>query len=162
MCFCSSVEFSFSFFPLFYSSIFYFLYFIILTFNFLNLLFFLHLFLCLPFLHFFPPCSSFWICINLLHLPPLTLHVHNFFLFIPLNIFVRFCFCFCFPSLLFSPPWYLVLFYFPLCALVSFLLNVNIISDFLCSLGQSTVLYFCQTLLTLLMGVYVLVHTSLL
>ena len=67
-----------------------------------------------------------------------------------------------FPSLLFSPPWYLVLFYFPLCALVSFLLNVNIISDFLCSLGQSTVLYFCQTLLTLLMGVYVLVHTSLL
>ena len=25
------------------------------------------------------------------------------------------------------------------------LLNVNIISDFLCSLGQSSVLYFCQT-----------------
>ena len=29
---------------------------------------------------------------------------------------------------------------------------VNIIFDFLCSLGQSTVLYFCWTLLILLMG----------
>ena len=37
----------------------------------------------------------------------------------------------------------------------------NINFDFLCSPGQSTVLYFCWTVLTLLMGVYVYVYIPL-
>ena len=35
---------------------------------------------------------------------------------------------------------------------------VNIIFDFFCSPSQSTVLYFCWIVLTLLMGVYVYVY----
>ena len=38
---------------------------------------------------------------------------------------------------------------------------VNIIFDFLCSLGQSTVLYFCWTAFTFFMGVYVPVYIPL-
>ena len=53
--------------------------------------------------------------------------------------------------------WYLALVLFPSFALVCFVL-VDIIVGFFCSLGQSTVHYFCWTVLILLMGVYVYVY----
>ena len=60
-------------------------------------------------------------------------------------------------SLFYSPIGTLLQFCFPVCALISFAL-VDIIFGFLCSPGQSIVLYFCQTVLMLLMGVYVYVY----
>ena len=55
--------------------------------------------------------------------------------------------------LLYFPVGTLLYFCFPVCALVGFVM-VDIILGFLCSLGQSIVLYFCWTVLILLMGVY--------
>ena len=77
-----------------------FLFFIILTFNFFKpIIFFLHIFLCLPFLLFFSPCSSSLMYINL-HLP-LFNFAYLFFLFFlsfPLNILVHFAFITLFPT----------------------------------------------------------------
>ena len=84
----------------------------------------------------------------------LTLHIYSLFLFFlsfPLNIFVSFIFIVLFLN------WYLALVLFPSFALVCFVL-VDIIFGFFCSLGQSTVHYFCWTVLILLMGVYVYVY----
>ena len=63
-------------------------------------------------------------------------------------------------SLLSSPLGTLFYFCFPAFALVSFVL-VDVIFGFLCSLGQSIVLYFSWTVSTLLMGVYVYVYNPL-
>ena len=56
-------------------------------------------------------------------------------------------------SLLYSPIGTLLFFCFPVCALVSFI-PVDIILGFLCWPCQSIVLYFCWTVLILLMGVH--------
>ena len=91
-----------------------------------------------------------------LHLP-LFNFAYAFFLFflsIPLNIFVSFIF------FAFFPNWHLALVLFSslcFCALVTFVL-VDIIFGFLCLSGQSIVLYFCWTVLILLMSVYVYVY----
>ena len=83
----------------------------------------------------------------------LTLHICSFFPFSPfLLTYLLVLF-----SLLYSPVGTLLQSYFPVCALISFVL-VDIIFGFLCSLGQSIVLYFCCTVLILLMGVYVYVY----
>ena len=64
------------------------------NFNFLKTpIFFLHLFLCLPFLLFFPPLMH----INLLHIP-LFNFAYLFFLSFPLNMFVGFVFIALFPT----------------------------------------------------------------
>ena len=77
---------------------FFFLFFLFYTFNFLKpIIFFLHLFLCLPFLLFISPCSYCLMYINLLHLP-LFNFVYSFFLSFPLNIFVMFIFIALFPT----------------------------------------------------------------
>ena len=83
-------------FPFFFlsSSTFFFSFFIVLIFNFLKpIIFFLHLFLCLPFLLFFSPCSSSLMYINL-HLPLFNFAYlfFLFFLFFPLNTLVSFVF----------------------------------------------------------------------
>jgi len=73
-------------------------FFTVLIFNFFNLLyFFLHLFLCLPFLLSFSPCSQPLMYINLLYLP-LSNFAYLFFLSFPLKIFVRFVFIALFPT----------------------------------------------------------------
>ena len=61
-------------------------------------------------------------------------------------------------SLFYSPIGSSFKFCFPVCALVSFA-QVDVIFGFLCLPGQSIVLYFCWTVLILLMGVYVYNHT---
>ena len=82
--FCSFF-FHFVFFSLFYN------------FNFLKpIIFFVHLFLCLPFLLFFSPCSYSLMYINP-HLP-LFNFAYLFFLSFPLNIFVSFVFIALFPT----------------------------------------------------------------
>ena len=122
----------FSFF-LFFLLPFSFLFFIILIFK--SIIFFLHLFLCLPLLLFFSLCSYSLMYINLLHLP-LFKFAYLFFLSFPLNIFVSSIFIALFPN------WHLALVLFSSCALVNFIL-VDIIYGFLCSLGQSIVLFLC-------------------
>ena len=135
------------------SSIFFsFLFFMILSFNFLKtVIFFLPLFLCLPFLLCFPPCSYSLMYVNPLHLPLFNFAYLFFLVFLsfPLNIFVSFIFIALFPT------WHLALVSFSsLC--LSFIL-VDIIFGFLCLPGQFIVLYFCWTVLILLMGVYIYV-----
>ena len=92
--------------------------------------------------------------INLLYLPLFNFAcLFSFLLFLSTYLLVLF-------SLLYSPIGTLLYFYFLVCAVVSFVL-VDIIFGFLCSPGQSTALYFCLNLFTLLMGVYVSVYISL-
>ena len=141
--FCSSVEFSFIF-SLSLS-----------LFNFLNLLLvFLHLFLYLLFLLLFSPClilntyksysfTSTELCISIL----------SFFPFLSTYLLVLF-------SLLYSPIGTLLQFCCPVCTLVSLVL-ADIIFGFLCLPDQPIVLYFCWTVLTLLMYVYVYVYIPL-
>ena len=74
--------------------------------------------------------------------PPLS-----FFPFLSTYLLVLF-------SLLYSPVGTLLQFCFPVCSLIRFVL-VDIIFGFLCSPGQSIVLYFCWTVLILLMDVCV-------
>ena len=91
--------------------------------------------------------------INLLYLY-LILHIYSFFLFFlsfPLNVFVSFIFIALFPN------WHLALVLSSsLC--FSFVL-VDTIFGFLCLSGQYIVLYFCWTVLILLMGVYVYIQS---
>ena len=87
---------------------------------------------------------------NLLYLPLFNL-AYLFFLSFPLTVFVSFIFIALFPT------WHLALVLFSSLCFNSFLL-VDIIFGFLCSLGQSIVLYFCWTVLILLMGIYVYVY----
>ena len=88
-----------------------------------------------------------------LHLPLLNFAYVFFLSFLPfLSTYLLFLF-----SLLYSPIGTSLEFCFPVCALVSFVL-VDIIFHFLCSPSQSLVLYFCWTVLILLMGVYVYVY----
>ena len=92
--------------------------------------------------------------INLLHLPLFNfayLVSPSFLSFLSCQHFVSFMFIALFPN------WHLTLVLFSSCALVSFVL-VDIIFGFLCLPGQSIVLYFCWTVLILLMGVYVYVY----
>jgi len=92
--------------------------------------------------------------INLLYLPLFNFaYLFSFLLFLSTYLLVLF-------SLLYSPIGTLLFFCFLVCAVVSFVL-VDIIFGFLCLPGQSTVLYFCLNLFTLLMGVYVSVYISL-
>ena len=143
--FCSSMEFSFFSFL-----------FLISIFNFLNLLlFFLHLFFCLLFLLFFPPCSYCLMYINLLQLPIFNFAYLFFLSFFSLLSFQHICqLCFhCF----ISPVGTLLQFCFPVCALISFVL-VDIIFGFLGLPCQSIALFFCWTVLILIMGVYVCVY----
>ena len=88
-----------------------------------------------------------------LHLPLLNFAYVFFLSFLPfLSAYLLVLF-----SLLYSPIGTSLEFCFPVCALVSFVL-VDIIFHFLCSPSQSLVLYFCWTVLILLMGVYVYVY----
>ena len=81
--------------------------------------------------------------INILHLP-LFNFAYLFFLFFPfLSTYLLVLF-----SLLYSQIGILLSFCFPVSALVNFVL-VDIIFGFLCSPGQSILLYFCWTVLTL-------------
>ena len=82
--------------------------------------------------------------INHIYLP-LFNFVYLFFLFFSTYFLVLF-------SLLYSPIGTLLQFCFPVCASVSFVL-VDITFAFLCSPGQSIVLYFCWIVLILLMGI---------
>ena len=90
---------------------------------------------------------------NLLHLPLLNfayVFILSFLAFLSTYLLVLFL-------LLYSSIGTSLEFCFPVCALDSFVL-VDIIFCFLCSLGQSIVLYFCWTVLILLMGVYVYIQ----
>ena len=129
--------------------VFFFSLFLILLFN--LLLFFLHLFLCLLFLLYFSPCSESLTYINLLYLPLFNLAYLFFlsFLFLLSSQHISFSF------VALSPSWRLAL--VVLQFVLSFVLVV-IIFGFLYLLGQSIVLYFCWTVLILLMGVYVYVY----
>ena len=73
--------------------------------------------------------------INLLYLPLFNFDNYSFFPFLSTYLLALF-------SLLYIPLGTLLWFCFPVCALISFIL-VDIIFGFLCSLGQSIVLYFC-------------------
>jgi len=84
------------------------------------------------------------------HLPLITLHIYSFFPFLSTYLLLSF-------PLLYSPIGTLLWFCFPVFALVSFVLEY-IIFGFLCLPGQSIILYFCWTVLILLMGVYVYVY----
>ena len=87
---------------------------------------------------------------NLLHLPLLNfayVFILSFLAFLSTYLLVLFL-------LLYSSIGTSLEFCFPVCALDSFVL-VDIIFGFLCSLGQSIVLYFCWTVLILLRGVYI-------
>ena len=90
---------------------------------------------------------------NLLHLPLLNfayVFILSFLAFLSTYLLVLFL-------LLYSSIGTSLEFCFPVCALDSFVL-VDIIFGFLCSLGQSIVLYFCWTVLILLMGDHVYVY----
>ena len=74
-----------------------------------------------------------------------------FFLYFPLNLFVSFIFIALFPN------WHLTLVLFSSLCFNYFVL-ADIIFGSLHSLGQFIVLYFCWTVLILLMGVYVYMY----
>ena len=80
--------------------------------------------------------------INLLYLPLFNFAYLFFFLFLSTYLLVLF-------SLLCSAVGTLLLFSFPVCALVSFVW-VDTIFGFVCSQGEYIVLYFCWTVLILL------------
>ena len=133
LCFWSSVEFAFLFSFYFLPFLSSFLSFIIVIFK--PILFFLHVFLCLPFLVFFSHCSQSLMYINLLHLP-LSNFACLFFLSFPLNIFVTLVFIALFPT------WYIALVFFSSLCFSQFCSQlVNISFDILCLPGQFTVLY---------------------
>ena len=117
----------FLFFSIFFFYFFSFVYFIILTFNFFKpiIFFYIYSFVCLSYstfplqfiLNVYESSSS--ISINFAYTKFVSfLSFHS-----PQHICQVFLFFFFSSSLVFSPPWHLTLFYFPLCALVSFLIN---------------------------------------
>ena len=90
---------------------------------------------------------------NLLHLPLLNfayVFILSFLAFLSTYLLVLFL-------LLYSSIGTSLEFCFPVCALDSFVL-VDVTFGSFCLPGQSTVLYFCWTVLILLMGVYVCVY----